>query len=137
MRRVVVTGIGAVTPLGGDIHSSWKKLILGKSGASSITRFDPEGFPCTIACEVPLGEGLSANDGSFNPNDWVSPKDQKKIDTFILYGIAAAEMAIKDSGWKIDVKNILYKVEELKEFSYINYNDYSVWSLLKNKIVTL
>lgn len=99
MRRVVVTGIGAVTPLGGDIHSSWEKLILGESGASSITRFDPEGFPCTIACEVPLGEGLSANDGSFNPNDWVSPKDQKKIDTFILYGIAAAEMAIKDSGW--------------------------------------
>ena len=99
MRRVVVTGLGAVTPLGGDTNTSWKNLISGKSGASSITRFDATGFPCTIACEVPLGEGISSGDGSFNPDDWVSTKDQKKVDTFILYGIAAAEMAIKDSGW--------------------------------------
>ncbi|MDA9904919.1 beta-ketoacyl-ACP synthase II [Hyphomicrobiales bacterium] len=99
MRRVVVTGVGAVTPLGGDTNTSWKNLISGKSGASLITRFDATGFPCTIACEVPLGEGISSGDGSFNPDDWVSTKDQKKVDTFILYGIAAAEMAIKDSGW--------------------------------------
>ena len=88
MRRVVITGLGAVTPLGGDLKSSWKNLISGKSGASSITKFDATGYPCTIACEVPLGEGLNANDGSFNANDWISPKDQKKVDTFILFGIA-------------------------------------------------
>ena len=99
MRRVVVTGVGAVTPLGGDANTSWKNLISGKSGAASITRFDTTGFPCTIACEVPFGDGISSGDGSFNPDDWVSTKDQKKVDTFILYGIAAAEMAIKDSGW--------------------------------------
>ena len=99
MRRVVITGLGAVTPLGGDLKSSWKNLISGKSGASSITKFDTTGYPCTIDCEVPLGEGLNANDGSFNANDWISPKDQKKVDTFILFGIAAAEMALKDSGW--------------------------------------
>ena len=84
MRRVVITGLGAVTPLGGDLKSSWKNLISGKSGASSITKFDATGYPCTIACEVPLGEGLNANDGSFNANDWISPKDQKKIDTFTI-----------------------------------------------------
>ena len=100
MRKVVITGLGAVTPLGGDLNSSWKNLISGKSGASTITKFDPAGYPCTIACEVPLGDGLNANDGSFNAEDWISPKDQKKVDTFILYGIAAAEMALKDSGWK-------------------------------------
>ena len=94
MRRVVVTGVGAVTPLGGDTNTSWKNLIDGKSGASSITRFDATGFPCTIACEVPLGAGISSGDGTFNPDDWVSTKDQKKVDTFILYGIAAAEMAL-------------------------------------------
>ncbi|RPF91275.1 MAG: beta-ketoacyl-[acyl-carrier-protein] synthase II [Rhizobiales bacterium TMED168] len=99
MRRVVITGLGAVTPLGGDLNSSWKNLISSKSGATSISRFDATGFPCTIACEVPLGNGQDANDGTFNANDWVSSKDQKKIDTFILYGIAAAEMALKDSGW--------------------------------------
>tara|TARA_B100001109_G_scaffold234898_1_gene214291 strand:- start:223 stop:1497 length:1275 start_codon:yes stop_codon:yes gene_type:complete len=99
LRRVVITGLGAVTPLGGDLNSSWKNLLSGKSGASTITKFDPTGYPCTIACEVPLGNGLDANDGSFNANDWVSAKDQKKIDTFILYGIAAAEMALKDSCW--------------------------------------
>ena len=100
MRKVVITGLGAVTPLGGDLNSSWKNLISGKSGASTISKFDSTGYPCRIACEVPLGEGLIANDGSFNANDWISQKDQKKVDTFILYGIAAAEMALKDSGWK-------------------------------------
>jgi len=100
LRKVVITGLGAVTPLGGDLNSSWKNLISGKSGASTISKFDSTGYPCTIACEVPLGEGLIANDGSFNANDWISQKDQKKVDTFILYGIAAAEMALKDSGWK-------------------------------------
>ena len=85
MRKVVITGLGVVTPLGGDLNSSWKNLISGKSGASSITKFDPAGYPCTIACEVPLGGGLNANDGSFNAKDWISPKDQKKVDTFILY----------------------------------------------------
>ena len=97
---MVITGLGAVTPLGGDLNSSWKNLISGKSGASTISKFDSTGYPCRIACEVPLGEGLIANDGSFNANDWISQKDQKKVDTFILYGIAAAEMALKDSGWK-------------------------------------
>ncbi|GIR16319.1 MAG: hypothetical protein CM15mP29_3070 [Alphaproteobacteria bacterium] len=95
MRRVVITGLGAVTPLGGDLKSSWKNLISGKSGASSITKFDATGYPCTIACEVPLGEGLKANDGSFNANDWISPKDQKKVDTFILFGLPLLKWLLK------------------------------------------
>lgn len=95
---MVVTGIGAVTPLGGDVITSWKNLVKGLSGAQKISRFNPEGFPCRVACEVPIGEGISAKDGTFNSLDWFSKKDLKKVDDFIIFGVAAAEMALKDSG---------------------------------------
>lgn len=98
MRRVVVTGLGLVTPLASGVEESWSRLLDGQSGAGPITLFDAEasGVTTTYACEVPRGDG---SDGTFNPDDWVIKKDQKKIDDFILYGIAAAEMAVKDAGW--------------------------------------
>ncbi|WP_420003011.1 beta-ketoacyl-ACP synthase II [Arenibacterium sp. LLYu02] len=98
MRRVVVTGLGLVTPLATGVEETWARLLDGQSGAGPITLFDAEasGVATTYACEVPRGDGT---DGTFNPDDWVVKKDQKKIDDFILYGIAAAEMAVKDSGW--------------------------------------
>lgn len=98
MRRVVVTGLGLVTPLASGVEESWSKLLDGESGAGPITLFDAEasGVTTTYACEVPRGDG---GEGTFNPDDWVIKKDQKKIDDFILYGIAAADMAVKDAGW--------------------------------------
>jgi 3-oxoacyl-[acyl-carrier-protein] synthase II len=95
MRRVVVTGLGLVTPLACGVKASWDRLINGESGAGPITRFDPSFLSCRVACEVERGDGS----GQFNPDDWVAPKDQKKIDDFILYGMAAAQQAIEDSGW--------------------------------------
>ncbi|KUP91727.1 beta-ketoacyl-ACP synthase II [Tritonibacter horizontis] len=98
MRRVVVTGLGLVTPLATGVEETWTRLLDGQSGGGPITRFDTaaSGVATTYACEVRRGDG---SDGTFNPDDWVIKKDQKKIDDFILYGIAAAEMAVKDAGW--------------------------------------
>ncbi|WP_264213743.1 beta-ketoacyl-ACP synthase II [Leisingera thetidis] len=98
MRRVVVTGLGLVTPLASGVEESWTRLLDGQSGAGPITKFDAEasGVTTTYACEVPRGDGSG---GTFNPDDWVAKKDQKKIDDFILYGIAAADMAVRDAGW--------------------------------------
>ncbi|WP_083100648.1 beta-ketoacyl-ACP synthase II [Pseudophaeobacter leonis] len=98
MRRVVVTGLGLVTPLATGVEETWSRLLDGQSGAGPITLFDAEasGVVTTYACEVPRGDG---SDGTFNPDDWVIKKDQKKIDDFILYGIAAADMAVRDAGW--------------------------------------
>ncbi|WP_417699230.1 beta-ketoacyl-ACP synthase II [Pseudophaeobacter sp.] len=98
MRRVVVTGLGLVTPLATGVEETWSRLLDGQSGAGPITLFDAEasGVTTTYACEVPRGDG---SDGSFNPDDWVIKKDQKKIDDFILYGIAAADMAVRDANW--------------------------------------
>jgi len=97
MRRVVVTGMGLVTPLASGMEETWERLIAGKSGAGPITRFNPEGLSARIACEVPLGDG---SNGSFNADDWMTPKERRRIDDFILYGIAAAEMALADADWK-------------------------------------
>ncbi len=98
MRRVVVTGLGMVTPLACGVEETWTRLLAGQSGADTITRFDAReaGLITTYACEVPRGDG---SDGSFNPDDWVERKEQRKIDDFILYGIAAADMAVRDAGW--------------------------------------
>jgi len=96
MRRVVVTGLGLVTPLGTGVELVWERLLAGTSGAGPITRFDTTGFATTYACEVPRGDG---SDGTFNPDDWMEPKEQRKVDEFILYGMAAADQAIADSGW--------------------------------------
>ena len=97
MRRVVVTGLGMVTPLACGVEATWERLLAGKSGAGPITRFDPKDVVTKYACEIPRGDG---RDGSFNPDDWMEPKDRRKVDDFILYGMAAAEQAVKDSGWE-------------------------------------
>ncbi|WP_336232997.1 beta-ketoacyl-ACP synthase II [Thalassospira sp. CH_XMU1458] len=96
MRRVVVTGIGAVTPLASGALNTWQKLLNSQSGIKSIDTFDVSDIPAKIAGLVPRGEG----DGLFNAEDHVSIKDMKKMDDFIVYGIAAADQAIADSGWK-------------------------------------
>lgn len=96
MRRVVVTGLGMVTPLACGVEETWSRILDGASGAGPITKFDASHLATTYACEVPRGDG---SDGTFNPNDWMAPKEQRKVDEFILYGMAAAEQAVRDSGW--------------------------------------
>ena len=96
MRRVVVTGLGMVTPLGCGVEATWSRLIAGQSGAGPITRFDASHLATTYACEIPMGDG---SDGTFNADDWMEPKDRRKVDDFILYAMAAAEMAVRDAGW--------------------------------------
>ena len=96
MRRVVVTGLGMVTPLASGVDATWARLIAGQSGAGPITRFDTSNVVTQYACEVPRGDGT---DGTFNPDNWMEPKDQRKVDDFILYGMAAAVQAVQDSGW--------------------------------------
>ncbi|QUS35145.1 beta-ketoacyl-ACP synthase II [Falsirhodobacter algicola] len=96
MRRVVITGLGLVTPLASGVEETWERLLAGQSGAGTITRFDPSGVVTKYACEVPRGDGTN---GTFNPDDWMEPKDQRKVDDFIVYGMAAAAQAVADSGW--------------------------------------
>lgn len=96
MRRVVVTGLGMVSPLADGVDETWKRLLDGQSGAGPITRFDTEGHKTTYACEVPFGDG---SDGTFNPDTYMAPKDQRKVDTFIMFAMAAAQQAVEDSGW--------------------------------------
>ncbi len=98
MRRVVVTGLGMVTPLGCGVEETWARLIAGESGAGAIKGFPADHLPCRIACEIPLGDGP----GLYNPDDWVEKKEQRKIDRFITYALTAAEQAIRDAGW-VDV----------------------------------
>ena len=97
MRRVVVSGIGAVTPLGGDIKSTWKNLIKNKSGANLISKFDASDFQTKISCEVPIKTHQNSLQNSFDPAEWFSSKDLRKVDDFIVFGVAAAEMALEDS----------------------------------------
>lgn len=96
MRRVVITGMGLVTPLACGVEETWSRLVAGESGAGTISSFDASHLACTIACEVPDGDG---SDGTFNPDDWMSPKDQRKVDRFIMLAIAAAEQAVRDADW--------------------------------------
>ena len=97
MRRVVITGLGLVTPLGCGVEASWERLVKGESGIGAIQSFDVSDLPAKIAGQVPVGETAH---GLFNADDWVSPKDQRRMDSFILYGLAAAQQAVEDSGWK-------------------------------------
>src|SRR6056297_1475059 len=96
MRRVVVTGLGLVTPLADGVEASWERILDGQSGAGKITGFDPSKLTTQYACEVPLGDG---SDGTFNADKYLDPKEQRKVDTFIIFGMAAAQQAIEDSGW--------------------------------------
>jgi 3-oxoacyl-[acyl-carrier-protein] synthase II len=95
-RRVVITGLGLVTPLASGVEETWALLIDGQSGAGAITQCDVSDMPCRIACEVPSGQ---QSEGRFNPDDWLEPKEQRKVDRFIVLAIAAAEQAIQNSGW--------------------------------------
>ncbi|WP_135451071.1 beta-ketoacyl-ACP synthase II [Tabrizicola caldifontis] len=97
MRRVVVTGLGLVTPLACGVEETWSRLLAGQSGAGPITRFDPSNVVTQYACEIPRGDG---SDGTFNPDDWMEPKEQRKVDDFIIYGMAAATQAVRDAGWE-------------------------------------
>ncbi|MDE1903612.1 MAG: beta-ketoacyl-ACP synthase II [Alphaproteobacteria bacterium] len=97
MRRVVVTGCGVVTPLGVGTETVWKRLLEGQSGVRAIQNFDVSDLPAKIAGQVPRGETAS---GSFNADDWVPPKEQRKMDEFIVFALAAAQQAVEDSGWK-------------------------------------
>ncbi len=96
MRRVVVTGLGMVSPLADGVEETWKRLLAGQSGAGPITRFDTSDHKTSYACEVPFGDG---SDGTFNPDTYMAPKEQRKVDTFILFAMAAAQQAVEDSGW--------------------------------------
>ena len=96
MKRVVVTGIGLVTPLGCGVDHVWNRLLKGDSGIRAIESFDVSDLPAKIGGEVPRGETA---DGLFNADDWVPPKEQRRMDAFIQYGMGAAQMAVQDSGW--------------------------------------
>ena len=86
-----------VTPLGGNVEATWSNVLAGKSGASAITTFDVSDIACRIACQIPLGDGSG---GTFNPDQWMDPKDQRKVDPFIVYAMAAAQQALEDAGWE-------------------------------------
>ncbi len=106
MRRVVVTGLGLVTPLADGVEQSWSRILDGQSGAGPITQFDTEGLATTYACEVPRGDG---ENGTFNADKYMAPKEQRKVDTFIMFGIAAAKQAVEDSGWMPTEEEDLYR----------------------------
>jgi len=97
MRRVVITGMGLVTPLGVGLDHNWRRLTNGESGAVGIDKFDVSDLPAKIAAQVPRGDG---SNGTFNPDNYVSAKDQRRVDEFITYAIAAAAEAVENSGWQ-------------------------------------
>ena len=97
MRRVVVTGMGMVSPLGCGVETSWKRILEGRSGARQIQTFETSDLPCRIACNVPRGDG---SDGTFNPDQWMEPKEQRKVDPFIIFAMSAARQALDDANWK-------------------------------------
>ena len=99
MRRVVITGLGIVSPVGCGVDHAWSNLVAGKSGARRIEEFDVSDLSCQIANFVPRG---ATAEGKFNPDDWMEPKEQRKVDDFIIYAVAAADQAIADSGFKAD-----------------------------------
>src|SRR5580692_7287136 len=103
MRRVVVTGIGMVTPLAWGAEKTWSALLAGKSGAGRISAFDVTDYACQVACEVPRVSGRGGGgpdiDGSFDPDQVMSTREQRRIDDFILYAMAAADEAVKDANW--------------------------------------
>jgi 3-oxoacyl-[acyl-carrier-protein] synthase II len=101
LRRVVITGLGLVTPLGSGVEASWSRLIAGGNGARRIEEFEVADLACQVACFIPRG---SQSEGKFNPDDWMEPKEQRKVDDFIVYGMAAATQALTDSGWKADTQ---------------------------------
>ncbi|MEQ8227960.1 MAG: beta-ketoacyl-ACP synthase II [Rhodospirillales bacterium] len=106
MRRVVVTGLGIVNSLGTGVDLNWSRLLDGQSGIRKLEGFDEHDLPAKIGGTVPLGDG---SDGTFNAEEWVPTKDQRRMDTFIIYGLAAAIQAIEDSGWKPEAEEDQWK----------------------------
>ncbi len=96
MRRVVVTGLGIVSPLGCGVDTAWSGILAGKSGVRKIEKFDVSDIPCKIAGVVPRGDG---SNGSFNADQWMEPKEQRKVDDFIIFSMSAATQALNDAGW--------------------------------------
>jgi 3-oxoacyl-[acyl-carrier-protein] synthase II len=96
MRRVVVTGLGMVTPLASGAEPTWQRLLAGESGIRRIEGFEVSDLPCKIAGQIPRGEG---SDGTFNADQWMEPKEQRKVDDFILFAMAAAKQALDDADW--------------------------------------
>src|SRR5258707_7997734 len=99
MRRVVVTGMGLVTPLGIGLERVWGRLLAGESGIRAIQSFDVSDLPSRVAAQVPRGDRES---GLFNADDWIPPKDQRRMDDFIVYAMGAAAQAVEDAGWEPD-----------------------------------
>ncbi|UVV68085.1 beta-ketoacyl-ACP synthase II [Brucella anthropi] len=96
MRRVVITGLGLVSPLASGVEETWKRLIAGESGARRITEFEVDDLACQIACRIPVGDGTN---GTFNADLHMEPKEQRKVDPFIVYAVGAADQALDDAGW--------------------------------------
>src|SRR2546421_3968213 len=97
MRRVVVTGLGMVTPLGCGVEHSWQRLTAGQSGVTRVERFDVSDLPARIAGQIPRGDGSG---GTYNPDQWMEPKEQRRVDEFIVFAMCAARQALDDAGWK-------------------------------------
>jgi 3-oxoacyl-[acyl-carrier-protein] synthase II len=97
MRRVVVTGVGMVTPLGCGVDVTWRRILAGESGARRVEAFDVSDLPVKIACSIPRGDGL---EGTFDADQWMEPKEQRKVDGFIIFAMAAARQALDDAGWR-------------------------------------
>ena len=96
MRRIVITGVGMVSPLGCGVEATWSRLIAGENAAERIDNFQVDDLTCQIACQIPRGDG---SDSTFNPDDWMEPKEQRKVDDFIIFGMAAATQALDDANW--------------------------------------
>ena len=95
MRRVVITGLGIVSPLATGVEETWSKLLAGQSGAGTISKFDTSDLSCRIACEVRRGDGTG---GTFNPEQWMEHKELRRYDDFLIYAVSAAKQAMKDAG---------------------------------------
>src|SRR6266699_3387266 len=96
MRRVVVTGLGMVSPLACGVEATWQLLLAGQSGARRIEKFEVEDIAAKIACQIPRGDG---SDSTYNPDQWMEPKEQRRVDDFIAYAMCAARQALADAGW--------------------------------------
>jgi 3-oxoacyl-[acyl-carrier-protein] synthase II len=97
MRRVVITGLGMVSPLGCGAETTWERLLAGRTATKRVESFDVSDLSCQVACQIPRGDG---SNGTYNPNDWMEPKEQRKVDDFIIYAMAAATQALTHASWK-------------------------------------
>ena len=95
LRRVVVTGLGMVSPIACGVEATWRRLLAGESGLARVENFDVSDLPCKVAAQVPRGSDPDA----FHPDDWMDPKEQRRVDDFIIYGMSAATQALHDASW--------------------------------------